>query len=485
MKRRSLLAVGLVLTALVTVVWAANYRIDKAAVWQIFELKAGSTFINRDGNDIAAQLDVLDTIDATDLTKLDGITNGTIAASKAVVVDSNKDASTFRNLGVVNLDAGSSGAAGTVDVFPVTASRGKLAISCTDQTGDTTVSLVAGAMGQATQVNLSDPGVAASYFVQTTAALTLAEADVLKSVTPGTVAVSKAVVVDGSKDISAFRNLGAVNIDAGSSGAAGSVDVFPGTASRGKLAITCTDQTGNTTVSLVVAAMGQATQVNVPDPGAAASYLVQSTTALTLAEADVLKSVTPGTVSASKALVVDGSKDLNGIRNLTCTGTIATPGYTYTAGAATPAVGLRFGATVTEGLEIKVYDETINLTNAASTTTTLAVPSGAVILSAQANLQQEVVGDGTGDNLLAKVGLGVAANEDKYGVTSALTKNLKVDTIPDWAVSGGETLIIYGLKADGTTPCTEAFVADDPMGTRAQVRVRVVYAVTNSLDDAP
>ena len=33
-----------------------------------------------------------------DLEKLDGITNGTVAASKAVVVDANKDAGTFRNL---------------------------------------------------------------------------------------------------------------------------------------------------------------------------------------------------------------------------------------------------------------------------------------------------------------------------------------------------------------------------------------------------
>jgi hypothetical protein len=33
-----------------------------------------------------------------DLEKLDGITNGTIAASKAVVVDANKDVSSFRNL---------------------------------------------------------------------------------------------------------------------------------------------------------------------------------------------------------------------------------------------------------------------------------------------------------------------------------------------------------------------------------------------------
>ena len=34
----------------------------------------------------------------TDLEKLDGITNGTAAANKALVLDSNKDASGLRNL---------------------------------------------------------------------------------------------------------------------------------------------------------------------------------------------------------------------------------------------------------------------------------------------------------------------------------------------------------------------------------------------------
>lgn len=41
----------------------------------------------------------------TDLEKLDGITDGTVAANKAVVVDGNKDASSFRNLTAVNLTA--------------------------------------------------------------------------------------------------------------------------------------------------------------------------------------------------------------------------------------------------------------------------------------------------------------------------------------------------------------------------------------------
>lgn len=114
----------------------------------------------------------------TEIALLDALTAGTVTASKAVVVDSNKDISAFRNVVLTNLDAGASGTAGTVDVFPTTASKGKLAISCTDQTGDTTVSLVAGAMAGATTVTLRDPGAAASFLTTTdsTAAATAATA---------------------------------------------------------------------------------------------------------------------------------------------------------------------------------------------------------------------------------------------------------------------------------------------------------------------
>jgi hypothetical protein len=69
--------------------------------------------------------------------------------------------------------------------------------------------------------------------------ISAAELAVIDGVTAGTVTASKAVVVDSSKNIGDFNNLDAVNIDAGASGAAGSVDVFPGTAARGKLAIAC------------------------------------------------------------------------------------------------------------------------------------------------------------------------------------------------------------------------------------------------------
>lgn len=220
-----------------------------------------------------------------------------------------------------------------------------------------------------------------------------------------------------------------------------------------------------------------ATDVKVGSLGALTTT-AQTSVVAAINEINALKPTTPGTVDTSKLLQADANKDVTALRNLTLTGVIGTPSAQLTAGAATPAVAMRLGATATEGMEIKVYDEVISLTNAVTTNTTLAVPAGAVILSAQVNLQTAVVGDGSGDTLLARVGLGITGSVVKYGVTSALTKNLKIDTIPAHAVNAGETLALYAVKADGSTACTEKFVA------AATVRVHVVYAVNNSLDNA-
>jgi len=127
-------------------------------------------YIDRDGNihlnGSSLYLDESGTaFSGTEAAYTDGITPGTVTASKAVVVDSNKDASALRNLTVTNLDAGASGTAGTVDVFPTTASKGKASISCTDQTGNTTVSLVVGAMAAARTITIPDPLAAANVML--------------------------------------------------------------------------------------------------------------------------------------------------------------------------------------------------------------------------------------------------------------------------------------------------------------------------------
>ena len=87
---------------------------------------------------------------------LSGITPGTIAASKAVVVDANKDVLSFRDVRLRSLDAGTSGTAGDVDVYPATNAKGKFRLTCTDQTGDTIAEVNMGAQAAARTYNIPD-----------------------------------------------------------------------------------------------------------------------------------------------------------------------------------------------------------------------------------------------------------------------------------------------------------------------------------------
>lgn len=322
-------------------------------------------------------------------------------------------------------------------------------------------------------------GVAGAFVIRdganpgSTTTLDFTDLTKLDAITNGTAAANKALVLGASKEIGTITTLGATNVDVGASGTAGSLDVYPATASKGKLAVAVTDQTGDTTVTLQVDAMGQATAVHLPDPGAAASYLVQSTAQITLAEADVLDGATAGTIVANKAVVASADKDVADFRNVGASGALTLKG-----GAAAAAVVARFGASATEGWEIKVIDEDVTLTNAVAEDLTEDIPTGAVILSVQANLETLIAGDTTGDDGLTKVGIGISSDPDKYGKTAALTQNSKVDTIPDWAVlASPEDIQVYAVDNSGTA-VTEKFVA------AGVVRVRIVYAVCNSLDDA-
>lgn len=170
----------------------------------------------------------------------------------------------------------------------------------------------------------------------------------LSGVTPGTVSASKAVIVDANKDIGDFRNLDALNFDAGASGAAGSLDIFPGTASRGKLSISAANSAGDTTTAITNASQAGARTYTIPDAGASASFvmtegaqtvngvktfgsvpvlptggLTAGSTTLTETELAYLDGLTLGTVTASKAVTVDANKDAASFRNVTLTGTLA------------------------------------------------------------------------------------------------------------------------------------------------------------------
>jgi hypothetical protein len=139
---------------------------------------------------------------------------------------------------------------------------------------------------------------------------------------------------------------------------------------------------------------------------------------------------------------------------------------------------LRFGGSATEGLEYNVFEATIS--PAAVETAIFTVPTRSYILAVQANCQVALIGGGT----TVTWSIGVTADTDKYGTAGdgagdTLAKNSKLNfAIPGTLLTATEPLVLGAAVAGGATDGNTAL-------TVGSVRVRVVYATLNSLDDAP
>lgn len=106
-----------------------------------------------------------------------------------------------------------------------------------------------------------------------------------------------------------------------------------------------------------------------------------------------------------------------------------------------------------------VHEEVVTLTNAVETNLSRTIPAGSVITSVQANLDTAVTGDGSGDDLGVKVGIGVTADPDKYGITSTMAQNQKVDWVPTFTrLASAEQICVKLAKTDGSA-ATELFAA--------------------------
>lgn len=101
-----------------------------------------------------------------------------------------------------------------------------------------------------------------------------------------------------------------VDLDLGSSGAVGSLDLFPATASKGKLHLVATDNTNNDTITITNAAFGQASTITLPDPGNATASIVLTKGTQTLSGTTTFS----GTHNLSGAVVTTGKLTLgNGV----------------------------------------------------------------------------------------------------------------------------------------------------------------------------
>ena len=262
-------------------------------------------------------------INENDLESIDGITAGTVAASKAAVVDANKDITGFRNVTLTGeLDAGSLDISGDADIDG-TLETDALSINGTAVTSTAAeLNILDGVTSTAAELNILDgvTSTAAELNILDGVTSTAAELNALDGITAvvgelnaldlgstavGTAVASKAMVLDSNKDYTGVRNFTlSGELDAGSLDISGDADI-DGTLETDALSINGTAITST------------AAELNTLD---GITAVVGELNALDLGSTAV------GTAVASKAVILDSDKDYTGIRNLTLTGDLTISG---------------------------------------------------------------------------------------------------------------------------------------------------------------
>jgi hypothetical protein len=161
-----------------------------------------------------------------------------------------------------NIQAGLSGTAGYLASFPATLAKGSLHLVGAASAGDTVTTITNASQAAARTYTIPDGGQSASNFLLTDNATTQTIATGSLALTVGNVTAT------------------AGNITAGSSGHAGIVTSFPGTAANGSLILAGVNAGGafNTTISN--SAMGQSTVYSLGDIGATTGGIVVATSAI-------------------------------------------------------------------------------------------------------------------------------------------------------------------------------------------------------------
>jgi hypothetical protein len=182
-----------------------------------------------------------------------------------------------------NLNLGSSGTAGTLKIFPSTASKGDLKFVATANTGNTETTITNAAMGQASVVSVPDPGNATAAFVLDHGNQTIL----------------------GNKTFSGTTQANTLNV--GASGTVGSLSLFSTTASKGSWNFAPVDNTGNTVMTITNAVQGGAHTYTIPDAAAAASFLMQNKGTGTEASNAVTISKLAGVITTSSLTTAGGA----------------------------------------------------------------------------------------------------------------------------------------------------------------------------------
>lgn len=215
------------------------------------------------------------------------------------------------------------------------------------------------------------------------------EINVLADVTPGTATASKALVIGASKEIATITSatittltsttvnattggittVNATDVNAGASGTAGTIDIFPTTASKGKIAILAADNTSNDTLTITNAAQSAAATMTIPDTNGSAAFLM-TTAAQTISGIKTFSTmplIPVATVAATGA-------DQTGAAAITTGFTLVT-GADDSVGVKLPTAvaGLICIIKVAPGADLKVYPNTSDTINKGAANSAITV----------------------------------------------------------------------------------------------------------------
>jgi len=112
------------------------------------------------------------------------------------------------------------------------------------------------------------------------------------------------------------------SIQAGLSGTAGRLISYPATASKGSLALTAVANTGNTATVISNNAMGQASTINIPDPGNAVGQFLVAATATPFTTGHLVSTSGTAGLTVDSGVAAAQVMQLNAVNTMTGTGQI-------------------------------------------------------------------------------------------------------------------------------------------------------------------
>ena len=233
-------------------------------------------------------------INETDLEKIDGITNGTVAANKAVVADANLDVGTFRN---VNMS-------GNLDVGGDLQLDGNLTVSGTTQSVNTTTLEITDSLIELSKNNSGGSDLDAGILINrgsagNNAAFYWNEGDDKFKAVLST-SVGTATSVTDSSQATIVASLEGTTVVGGTTTLnAATITNSTGAISFGNENLTTTGTIGGGVITGTGFTIGSA--------------------AMNETDLEKLDGITNGTVAAAKAVVPDADKDVGDFRNVTAT----------------------------------------------------------------------------------------------------------------------------------------------------------------------